>query len=304
MDFRKKTFFIIIGVIVVYALFVIFSDASLLIEKFRHFDSKYLFAIIPLVLLSYLIRGMRWNMLLKSLDINITVKQSLEIYFAGLAFGITPAKIGEVVKSYILKKNHSQPISKTAPIVFVERYYDLVGIILISLIGIWFVNLEKIMIILLFIGAVSILVLSQRRSLVESILKKISTIPILKKYLVNILSTFDSIHVLLRPRIYTKGIAYSILAWGIESLAVYMIFQGFKIELDFPIVVLIFTLSTIIGGLSMLPGGIGVTEGGMLGLLLLYNIDYTVAFGLVLMVRVFTLWFSVIIGIIFLKFKI
>ena len=213
-------------------------------------------------------------------------------------------KIGEVVKSYILKKSHSQPISKTAPIVFIERYYDLVGIILISLIGIWFVNLEKIIIILLFIGAVSILVISQRRDLVESVLKKISTIPILKKYLVNILSTFDSIHVLLRPRIYTKGIAYSILAWGIESLAVYMIFQGFKIELDFPIVVLIFTLSTIIGGLSMLPGGIGVTEGGMLGLLLLHNIDYTVAFGLVLMVRVFTLWFSVIIGIIFLKFKI
>ena len=83
-------------------------------------------------------------MLLKSLGINMTIKQSLEIYFAGLAFGITPAKIGEVVKSYILKKNHSQPISKTAPIVFIERYYDLVGIILISLIGIWFVNLEKI----------------------------------------------------------------------------------------------------------------------------------------------------------------
>lgn len=290
--------------IIVYALFVIFSDVSLLIEKFQDFDSKYLFIILPLVLLSYFIRGIRWNMLLKSLDINITIKQSLGIYFAGLAFGITPAKIGEVVKSYMLKKNHSQSISKTAPIVFIERYYDLVGIILISLIGIWFVNLEKITIILLFIGAVIILVISQRRNLVESILKKISTIPILKKYLVNILLTFDSIHALLRPRIYTKGIAYSIFAWGIESLAVYMIFQGFKIELDFPIVVLIFTISTIIGGLSMLPGGIGVTEGGMLGLLLLYNIDYTTAFGLVLMVRVFTLWFSVIIGLIFLKFKI
>ena len=63
-------------------------------------------------------------------------------------------------------------------------------------------------------------------------------------------------------------------------------------------------MSTIMGAISLVPGGIGVTEGGMIGFLLLYDIDYTTAFASVLAVRIFTLWFSVIIGIIALKIKI
>ena len=51
----------------------------------------------------------------------------------------------------------------------------------------------------------------------------------------------------------------------------------------------------------MLPGGLGSTEGGMIGLLILQNVDYTSAFSVVLLVRIVTLWFSVFIGLIALK---
>jgi len=253
---------------------------------------------------SYFIRAFRWNMLLKSLQIKIDTKESLQIFFAGMAFGITPAKIGEVIKSHILKKNHSQPLSKTAPIIFVERYYDLVGIIIISLIGMWFVDLQKILIVTLFILAILFMVLSQQRNLFESILKKMTRIPLLKRYVMSILLSYDSVSLLLKPKIYAKAISYSISAWGVESIAVFFIFEGFKVDLSFPVVALIFTSSTLLGGISLVPGGIGVTEGGMLGLLLLHNIDYTTSFSLVLLVRLLTLWMSVIIGFIVLKFKI
>lgn len=221
-----------------------------------------------------------------------------------MAFGVTPAKIGEIIKSHILKKNHSQPVSKTAPIVFVERYYDLVGIITILLIGMWFIEIQKITIIILFGIAISLMILSQQKKTFEKILKKTAVLPVLKKYANNILLSYDTINSLLKPKIYIKSISYSIAAWSAESLAVFFIFDGFNINLEITKIAFIFTSSTLLGGISLIPGGIGIAEGGMMGLLLFNSIDYTTSLSSVLLVRVMTLWLSVIIGFIALKFKI
>jgi len=60
---------------------------------------------------------------------------------------------------------------------------------------------------------------------------------------------------------------------------------------------LIFVISSLIGAISMLPGGLGITEGGMIGLLLFQGIDYTEAFSVVLLVRIATLWYSIMLGL-------
>lgn len=304
MDFTKKTIIIIICSVALYAVFLMFSDITLLISKFQDFDiSKFLF-IIPLVVMSYFIRALRWNSLLRNSQVKIGIKESIGIFFSGMAFGVTPAKIGEIVKAHILKKKYSQPISKTAPIVFVERYYDLVGIILILLIGMWFIELQKILIVTLFLIALILMILSQQKTVFEKILRKTSTLPILKKYANSILLSYDTISSLLRPKVYVKCILYSIAAWSVESLAVFFIFNGFNVNLEIPVTAFIFTSSTLLGGISLVPGGMGVAEGGMMGLLLLNKIDYTTSFSAILLVRLMTLWLSVIIGFIVLKFKI
>ena len=100
------------------------SDLKLISEKLQNFQLKYAFIIIPIITFSFFIRGFRWMLFLKYLKINIGIKNSFGIYFAGMAFGVTPAKVGELIKSQILKNKYSIAISKTAPIIFVERYYD------------------------------------------------------------------------------------------------------------------------------------------------------------------------------------
>jgi len=135
-------------------------------------------------------------------------------------------------------------------------------------------------------------------------LENLKEFHLLNKFAKNTLETFDTIHVLLKPKLYAKSLGFSVTAWLLESLAVFLVFLGFEIDLSLPSVILIFTVSSIIGGLSMLPGGIGLTEGGMVGLLLLEGIDYTSAVSVVIMVRIVTLWYSVILGLIVLKTKI
>lgn len=301
VQLTTKAFAVIIGAIGLYAGFVIFSDLSLLAQKFQNYDFVYLPFAFLLVLISYFIRGLRWNMLLKNLKIDISLSRSLLIFFAGLGLGITPGKFGEVIKSHFLKKDHEQSISKTASIVFVERYYDLVGIVIISVFGVLFIDVGRIPIIIAFLMLIVVVLISRQRKLVIPLLERFGRFKLLKKFSSFMLDTYQTTFTLLASRVYLKSTLFSISAWIIESTAVYLVFRGFGIDLSFPIILLIFTASSIAGAISMLPGGIGITEGGMVGLLLLQGIDYTTSFSAVLLVRIVTLWFSVIIGLIALR---
>jgi len=59
-----------------------------------------------------------------------------------------------------------------------------------------------------------------------------------------------------------------------------------------------YSFATIIGALSMLPGGLGITEGSLTFMLIRENISKNVAFATTFIIRVVTLWFAVLVGII------
>jgi len=299
----RKTILIVSGVIALYAILMFTSDIKLISEKLQNFQLEYVFIIIPIVTFSFFIRGFRWMLFLKYLKINIGIKNSFGIYFAGMAFGVTPAKVGELIKSQILKNKYSIAISKTAPIIFVERYYDLFGIAIISFVVLLFLNFETWIVLILLVVSILLLGIAQQKSISLKILNSFSKIPFFNKYVNNLITGYETIHVLLSPKIFIKSILLSKSAWIVESVGVFFIFQAFGSSLDFSNILFIFTSSTLLGGISLLPAGIGVTEGGMLAQLLLRDIDYSFALCLVLTIRLFTLWMSVIIGFISLKFN-
>ena len=302
MQLNSKTILILIFAIGVYVIFVVISDLSLLYQNFEHLDFRYIPISLGLVFLSYFIRSLRWNMLLKSIKIEIPLKESIKIFFAGLGLGITPGKFGEVIKSHFLKRDYNYSISKTAPVIFIERYYDLVGIVTVSVLSsLFIVGESKTMLVVSVILVISLLIVSRQKKVVLSILKLIEKTPILKKIFSNSLESYDTIISLTSIKSFSKSSILSILSWFLEAVAAFLIFLAFDIPLDFPLVIFIFTILSIIGALSMLPGGLGSTEGGMIGLLILQNVDYTSAFSVVLLVRIVTLWFSVFIGLIALK---
>ena len=299
----KKTILVISGVIGLYAILMFASDIKSMSEQFQNFRLEYVFLIIPIIIFSFFIRGFRWLLFLKYLKINIGIKNSFGIYFAGMAFGVTPAKVGELIKSQILKNKYSIAISKTAPIIFVERYYDLFGIAIISFVVLLFLNFEIWIVLILLAVSILLLGIAQQKSISLKILNSFSKIPFFNKYVNNLITGYETIHVLLSPKIFIKSILLSKSAWIVESVGVFFIFQAFGSSLDFSNILFIFTSSTLLGGISLLPAGIGVTEGGMIAQLLLHDIDYSFALCLVLTIRLFTLWMSVIIGFISLKFN-
>jgi len=83
---------------------------------------------------------------------------------------------------------------------------------------------------------------------------------------------------------------------------VYCILLAFDIDIiNYFAVIATYASSLILGAASFIPGGLGVAEGSLLGMLSSQGVEISMAFVLVVLIRIFTLWYSVIVGLISLK---
>ena len=105
------------------------SDIKLISEKLQNFQLEYVFIIIPIVTFSFFIRGFRWMLFLKYLKINIGIKNSFGIYFAGMALMVTPGGSGELIKNHILKEKFGHSYTKTIPVLLTEKYHNMLSVI-------------------------------------------------------------------------------------------------------------------------------------------------------------------------------
>jgi uncharacterized protein (TIRG00374 family) len=92
--------------------------------------------------------------------------------------------------------------------------------------------------------------------------------------------------------------AVSLFSWGFECLGYHLILLNFDINFGFFWASFSYAFATIVGAVSMLPGGLGVTEGSLTYLLIERGVANNIAVTTTFIVRVVTLWFAVIVGII------
>jgi uncharacterized protein (TIRG00374 family) len=104
---------------------------------------------------------------------------------------------------------------------------------------------------------------------------------------------------LLAFRPLTIGTIVSFCSWGIEILAVYLCVVGVGAGKPFLMVVFIFAVSSLAGALSMLPGGIGAAEAGLAGMFTsVAGLAGGLAVALTLVIRLATLWFATLLGVV------
>lgn len=86
-----------------------------------------------LYLLAYLVRSLRWRLILSPLE-RITVVESFSMMMAGYFLNyVIPIRAGEVAKSFFLKRLKGVPIATSLPTVFVDKLLELVSIVLVLL---------------------------------------------------------------------------------------------------------------------------------------------------------------------------
>ena len=299
---KKKILLSLIIAGIVYLGFTIYADYHKVISAFSRFNWMLLPLLLFLSLLNYFTRFIKWDYYLSVIKVKINKLDSLSIFMSGLIMSITPGKIGELLKSYLVKEVTNDPISKTAPVIFAERITDFLSLLLIAIIGAYTFDygLKLTLGVTLFFIFLIFIISNKKISL--SIIKRLERISFLNKHVSNIHHAYESSYQLLRPAPLIMMTIVSLISWGFECLGYHLILVNFGINFGFFWASFSYAFATIIGAVSMLPGGLGVTEGSLTYLLVKKGVANNIAVTTTFIVRVVTLWFAVLVGIVSVSF--
>ncbi len=295
---KKRIFLLILLAGIFYFAFSVYSDFDQLVASFRNFNFILLPLILFLSLLNYLVRFIKWNYFLKKIDVNLKTQVSIIIFLSGFLMSITPGKLGEIFKSYLIKRVNGTSISKTAPVVFAERITDFLSLAFLALIGSYFFDYGFIISLFMTLILILIVILIANKSIFYLVLMVFSKIKFLNNKLSKIIQLFDSTETLLKIKPLSITLIMSIISWGFEIYGYYLVITNFSSETNVYWAAFSYSFSTIIGAVSMLPGGLGITEGSFLLMLNNAGLKLSDSSAITLITRASTLWFAVIIGII------
>ena len=285
--------------VAVYLALAILSGFGDLRTAFDGFNYALVPAILGFVALSYVGRFVRWLYYLKLLKVSVPLGVNSAIFASGLSMTVSPGKLGEVLKSVFIRQVSGASVARTAPAVVAERATDGTGMVAWGFLGAFALGLGPgTMVVFLAVAAIGIAVLRSRRLslLAERVLGKL---PLLNRLSPHLGDFHTSSNELLATRPLIVGTAISILSWGLECLGVYLCAVGLDADQPFLLVVFVFAISSLVGVLSMLPGGIGAVEAGLAGqFVTVAGLSAGLAVALTLLIRLATLWFATLIGIV------
>jgi uncharacterized protein (TIRG00374 family) len=284
----------------------LFADGRKLAHALRDFRWALLPPILLLALTNYLLRFFKWQYYLRRTGItDLPTGLSARIYLSGFAMAVTPGKVGEVLKSVLLREATGTPIATTAPIILAERLTDGIAMLLLASIGLVVFQYGVPFFVAVSCAAILAFVLIGRQALMRRIIARGEHVRFLARFVHHLHAFYDSIYWLLRPRPLLIASALGVVSWMMECIGFFLVLVG----LGFPATprllltaTFILGAASVVGAISLLPGGLGAAEIGVTAMLLALVtsplMTHDVAVAATLLIRFCTLWFGVAIGVV------
>ncbi len=294
---KENLILTIIASAIIYLAFSFFADFDSVLKAFEAFPFPVLFLALILTFCNYLLRFFKWHYYLRKLKIGISFKKSFHIFMAGLIMSITPGKFGEILKSYLVKFETAEPVSKTLPVMIVERITDFYSLLIIALAGAFYFDYGKTVVIIVTFFFVLLTIIINREKLSLKLIALLSKIKFLSKYTKNLETAYESAYTLLKLNPLYEMTLLSVVAWAFECLAFYLIVISFDLGVTLHWAFFIYSFAIIVGSITMLPAGLGITDGSLTYFIYKAAGKMNIAVVTTLLTRLVTLWFAVLIGI-------
>lgn len=261
---------------------------------------RVLAGLLALSLVNYLLRFLRWARYLALLDAPVPWRINLDAYFAGFALTTSPGKVGEMLRSVLLKP-HGVPPAASVAAFFAERVSDLLAILVLAAVGLWAYAPARPIVGLALAAVVVALLLVQWTALIAAIDRWAQARP--QKWARLVVKLCEV--VLHFRRCFSlpamgMGLALGVVAWFAEGLGFWWLLLALDHPLPLSTAVFIYAFAMLVGALSFLPGGLGGSEAAMVALLSLNGFPEASAVSATLICRLATLWFAVGLGALFL----
>jgi uncharacterized protein (TIRG00374 family) len=287
----------------VYLLAVLWAGHAEVATAFRTVGIDTLLALLGLSCCNYGLRSLRWHFYLHRLGSRIPFAHDLRVYVAGFALTTTPGKAGEMARSLWLMPYGVKPAVSLAAF-FAERIQDFFAILLLACAGasiyrggIWMLafccGLVLVAMLVICIPAASrrpLARLGQRTGATGALARRMAEILALTR-------------ACLTPGRFILGLSLGVCAWGAEAWAFAWLLHAMHHPLGLLTATTVYAFSLLAGAVSFMPGGLGGSEATMVLLLKACGVPLPMAVSATLVIRVATLWFAVLLGIIALSIR-
>ena len=273
-------------------------DFIQLYSLFSRIGLSLVLVLLMLSCVSFIFRALRWHWFTRRLGLDVSMKDSVTYFLAGFSMGVTPGRMGELIRLWLLRRDYGTNYHRAMPLLIADRVNDLLVIVLLSLGAGLMAETSS----LSYIWFALILLIAANTSF---------------RYPYYLLKLIDALYATSRRwrRFFAAGrrtlrigremfslvnslvaSTFSIVAWFAECLAFYLLLSVLGTDVPLSSVTFIYTFATLVGALSFLPGGLGGFEVVAVILLGARGVDFGTAVFATSVIRLTTLWFSVAVG--------
>jgi uncharacterized protein (TIRG00374 family) len=247
---------------------------------------------------NYLLRFLKWEYYLGRLGIRDVPRwDSLLVFLSGFVLTITPGKVGEVFKSAVLQKTHGVPIARTAPIIVAERLTDVVGVVVLILLGStgFSGGLPWAGAGMACVTVGLVVILWERPS--RALIAWMSSHRRLGRFAPKLEEALEALRHISSPAALLWPVLLSIVGWGCEGVGLWVLLDGFGQTAPLPLSVFFYSTASLAGALVPVPGGLGVVEAMIQEQLVhLGSVAQAPATASMILIRFATLWWAVVVG--------
>jgi hypothetical protein len=310
---NKKTILLYIAAILAIIIMLWYIGVQQIIHNLQT-TNLLIFSVAALVQsFSLLMRGIRWRYILRTSDGNIGTLSSYSlIYVSWFANGLVPARIGDIVRAFAIKKEDNYPLGKGFASLVVERLLDVVVnivylLLFLALVAnvLGLVSSSSWITVSLFLGVALGLALSffivlciKKQDLVARILTRIVGAKYegeTKGFAKDLRASFGDF--VSGKRLMLGIIFLSFVTWLIDVPKFYLVFLSLGLS---PSVIAVAAAAFVTNAWAMVPitpGGIGSVEIGETFFVVFFvGLSLPVAVAIVLLDRIVTFYIPVLVG--------
>ena len=276
-------------------------------------------------IVTYFLYSLRWQILNKQSNMDVSIKELLPMVLVGLAVNnITPSGRGggEPVRAYILAKEKNYLFEETFATVVADRALDTFPFVVLAAITIvamtlyfdmptWLLIVMVLAVIAIIIVLAIVIYMCINPSfgsrvdgwiigLVRRFYKK-NTMELENKIHEAVFGFQDTMKGLVSNR---KALYYTIplsfLIWIFEIIRVYLVFLAFGANVNLIVIGEVFIVASLVGMIPLLPGGLGAIDGVMILLYSSAGITSSVSAAATVIERLISFWMATIIGLVIL----
>lgn len=131
---NKKHLHLLVGIVIIaFSMYYAFKGVKLseLTDALMSVHYLYLIPAAFFVLISYLLRAMRWRYLVSHVKKDVKTADLFSPLMVGFMANMLPARAGEFIRAYLLSKKERISFSSAFATIFIERLFDLVMLLLL-----------------------------------------------------------------------------------------------------------------------------------------------------------------------------